>query len=153
MKQIDFIFIGQHKNKSYKSLEEEYHTRIKRYAKSQITLLKDSSEKNIPIRNKKETGAILEKLGSGDFLVLCDEKGKTFDSIGFSKKLEDWRTQNQRVVFVIGGAYGFSEEIYKRANLKLRLSDFTLPHELARTSLLEQVYRGLTILNGEKYHH
>ena len=120
---------------------------------SQITTLKDSTEKNTAVKNKKETASILDKIQPADFLVLCDEKGKGFDSKTLANKINSWRQDYQRIVFVIGGAYGFSEDIYKRANLKLKFSDFTLPHELARTVLLEQVYRSFTILGGEKYHH
>ncbi|MBU0506480.1 MAG: 23S rRNA (pseudouridine(1915)-N(3))-methyltransferase RlmH [bacterium] len=153
MKSLDFIFIGSPKNKAFKELEEEYHKRIKRYMSSQITTLKDSTEKNTAVKNKKETASILDKIQPADFLVLCDEKGKGFDSKTLANKINSWRQDYQRIVFVIGGAYGFSEDIYKRANLKLKFSDFTLPHELARTVLLEQVYRSFTILGGEKYHH
>lgn len=153
MKSLDFIFIGSPKNKAYKELEEEYFKRIKRYTNTQIITLKDSSEKNIVVKNKKESETILSKINPSDFVILCDEKGKGFDSKTLASKINSWRQDYQRVVFVIGGAYGFSEDMYKRANLKIKFSDFTLPHELARVVLLEQVYRSFSILGGEKYHH
>ena len=102
----------------------------------------------------KEEKTILEKLEKSDFLILLDEKGKEFHSKGFG----DYLSQHQMIgtkslVFLIGGAYGFSEAIYKRANTKIALSQMTFTHQMVRLIFSEQLYRGFTITKGEKYHH
>lgn len=153
MKRIDFIFIGSSKNKSFSELESDYHGKLSRYVDSSIKILKDSSESDVVIKTKKESADILKNLQPSDLLVLCDERGKSFDSVNFSKQIASWQVQSQRVVFVIGGAFGVDEDLRKRANSVLRLSEFVMPHELARVVLLEQVYRAFTIQRGEKYHH
>lgn len=153
MKRIDFIFIGSSKNKSFSELESDYHIKISRYVDSSIKILKDSSETDLSIKTKKESADVLKNLQPNDLLILCDERGKSLNSITFSKQIANWQIQSQRVVFVIGGAFGVDGDLRKRANSTLRLSDFVMPHELARVVLLEQVYRAFTIQRGEKYHH
>ncbi len=87
-------------------------------------------------------------------LILLDENGDSFSSIQFSKNLESWRQgTHKRLVFLIGSAYGFDEEVYKMANGRLSISSMTLPHQLCRLLFLEQIYRACTILRGESYHH
>lgn len=87
-------------------------------------------------------------------VILLDEKGPQFSSVAFSKKLESWRQgSHKRLVFVIGSAYGFDGKIYERADELIGLSAMTLPHQLCRLMMLEQVYRACTILRGESYHH
>ena len=134
-------------------MELEYHKRIAHYTATQLITLKDSGDKNILLKNKKETQTIVSKLTPSDFLVVCDERGQAPGSVAFAKNIAQWRNSHQRVVFVVGGAYGLGEEVLHKANVKLKLSEFTLPHELARIVLLEQTYRAFTILGGEKYHH
>ena len=103
---------------------------------------------------KKEGESILNTLHSSDYLVLLDEKGKDFTSLKFSQKLQGWMLSGKkRLVFVVGGAYGFSEEIYIRGDEKLSLSNMTFSHQMVRLFLVEQIYRGYTILNNEPYHH
>ncbi len=103
---------------------------------------------------KKESENILKRAGEKVFLILLDEKGKELDSVGFSDLIKHHQNISTRnLVFVIGGAYGFSEEVYKRANLKIALSKMTFPHQLVRVIFIEQLYRAMTILKGEKYHH
>jgi 23S rRNA (pseudouridine1915-N3)-methyltransferase len=103
---------------------------------------------------KKEGKSILNTLHPSDYLVLLDEKGKDFTSLKFSQKLQGWMLSGKkRLVFVVGGAYGFSEEIYIRGDEKLSLSNMTFSHQMVRLFLVEQIYRGYTILNNEPYHH
>lgn len=175
MKELKFLFVGACKDPSFKRLEQEYLTKIRRYVQAQVTLIKDSCQKDPTLKKKQETEAILKNVRPGDVLVLCDERGRALDSHAFAGRLNDWQVAAQRVVFVVGGAYGFDDLATGRggegttgrrdaqsqsrppANLQgqflLRLSDMTLPHELARVVLMEQVYRGLTILKGQRYHH
>ncbi len=97
---------------------------------------------------------ILEHLSAQDMLIMLDEKGKQFSSVAFAEKLQKWLNGgSKRLVFLIGGAYGFSEEVYKRADSKLALSSMTLTHQMVRLFFAEQLYRAFTILKNEKYHH
>lgn len=101
-----------------------------------------------------EGAAILKKLKDGDFVVLLDERGKDIDTPGLAKLLDSHLSSGtKRLVLIIGGAYGVSEEIKSCANLTLKLSSLTLPHMLVRLLLVEQLYRAQSILTGGKYHH
>lgn len=153
MKSITFLYTGQAKNLHYKALEQDYHQKVQRYLQSDIFYLKDSPEKDVKVKKRKESDAISKFLKPSDVVVLCDERGKSFDSLKFSSQLEKWQIMGQRVVLIVGGAFGVSDELREQVQFKLKLSDFVMPHELARVVLLEQVYRGLSLLNGEKYHH
>ena len=101
-----------------------------------------------------ECKQILKNLHQGDFLILLDENGKHYDSVGFSKFLENQlMLSHKRIIFLIGGAYGFSEEIYKRSNSKIALSKMTFSHQMVRLLFIEQHYRAFTIIRNEPYHH
>ncbi len=103
---------------------------------------------------KLEEALILGKLKSDDFLVLLDEKGKTYHSRAFSEQLNKWQSRpGKRLIFLVGGAFGFSEAMYKRANAKLSLSQMTFSHQMVRLFLLEQLYRGYSIQRNEPYHN
>ena len=153
MKALNFVFVGQSKDKNYRDLEAAYHEKISKYVTSHLVTVKDSSEKNIPLKKNKETQNLLTKISRGDILIVCDERGVSLTSEKFAQKINAWQIQGQRVVFVVGGAFGVTEDFLKKANVTLKLSEFTLPHELARVLLLEQVYRAFTIQAGQKYHH
>ena len=97
---------------------------------------------------------ILKQLKPSDHLILLDEKGKSFNSPNFAKKLQSWMLNGKkRLVFVIGGAYGFSEDLYCRKHERLSLSKMTFSHQMVRLFFVEQIYRAYTILNNEPYHH
>ena len=104
-------------------------------------------------KNKEET-AVLDRIEKSDFLVVMDEKGKEFSSKKFANFLSDHQMRGtKRLVFLIGGAYGFSDKIYKRSNSKIALSQMTFTHQMVRLIFTEQLYRAFTITKGEKYHH
>ena len=106
------------------------------------------------IQKQKEGQLIIEKLKAGDWVVLLDEKGKSFNSIYFSQYINAKRSSShKRMVFVVGGPYGFSEEMYYRGQEKIALSNMTFSHQMVRLFFLEQLYRANTILNNEPYHH
>ena len=115
--------------------------------------------KNVRLRSEKEQKTeeaklILKELKPSDHLVLLDEKGKQFTSIEFSKFIQQKQNSGiKRLVFLIGGPFGFAEEVYERANFKLGLSTLTFSHQMVRLFFMEQLYRAYTILGGEKYHH
>jgi len=134
-----------------------YQKRLKHYISFQSEIIPDiKNAKNLTktqIKNK-EGDAILKKLKPNDTLILLDENGKSFDSVQFSKFLDKSMQQShKRMVFIVGGAYGFSDAVYKRANQKISLSKMTFSHQMVRLFFVEQLYRGLTILKGEPYHH
>jgi|ERR1051326_1657784 23S rRNA (pseudouridine1915-N3)-methyltransferase len=130
-----------------------YFERIKHYCRFSIVEIEAGKGNENEIK-KRETETILKKIDEKDFLILLDEKGKDFSSIQFAELFRHHQNiSTKNLVFLIGGAYGFSEEVYKRANGKITLSKMTFPHQLVRLIFLEQLYRAFTILKGEKYHH
>ena len=103
---------------------------------------------------KKEGELILKNIQNSDHLVLLDDKGKEYNSLNFSEKIQNWMLSGKkRIVFVVGGAYGFSEQVYQRGNEKLSFSKMTFSHQMVRLFFVEQLYRGYSILNNEPYHH
>ena len=105
-------------------------------------------------QKEKEGELILKMLQPGDYLVLLDEHGKSFTSMEFATYLErKMHVVSKRLVFVIGGPYGFSEAVYKAASEKISLSKMTFSHQMIRLIFVEQIYRAMTILNNEPYHH
>jgi 23S rRNA (pseudouridine1915-N3)-methyltransferase len=134
-----------------------YENRLQHYCKFQrieIPDLKNSKNLSFDQQKQKEAELILAKISNTDFVVLLDENGKEFSSVQFSNELNKWMNQSiSKVVFVIGGPYGFDEQIYKRANLKISLSKLTFSHQMVRLFFTEQLYRAFSILKGEPYHH
>ena len=103
---------------------------------------------------EKEGRLILDSLKNSNYVILLDDKGITLSSIEFSAFInQKMVSSTKELVFVVGGAFGFSESVYKRANTRLSLSKMTFSHQMVRIFLKEQIYRAFTILNGEKYHH
>ena len=136
---------------------DQYTSRLKHYINFNIQTISDiKKNKNTTesILQKKEAEAILATLSNFAEMHLLDEKGKSFTSREFAGFLQKKMNQGlKEMVFVIGGAYGFSDEVYKNANSKLSLSNMTFSHQMARLLFVEQLYRAFTILNGEPYHH
>ncbi len=136
---------------------DEYLKRLKRYVPFRIVTLPDvrNSRKLTEDQQKTAEGRLmLDQLSAADLLVLLDERGEEFTSRGFSSWLERaMASGRKRVVFAIGGPYGFSPEVYSRADMKISLSRMTFSHEMVRLFFVEQVYRAMTILRGEPYHH
>ena len=154
---IKLIVIGKTDNKNLNALIEEYTKRLRFYIKFDLEVIPDI--KNVKILSEseqktKEGQLILEKLTPTDQLILLDENGKEFNSVGFSDFLQKKMNSGiKTLVFVIGGPYGFSEEVYKKAQGKVALSQMTFSHQMVRLFVIEQIYRGFTILNNEPYHH
>lgn len=134
-----------------------YTKRLKNYTALDIATInvpKSTRQRSINEQKVEEGKLIFSQILSDDFLVLLDENGTEFNSEGFSKFiLQKQNASVKRLVFLIGGPFGFSEEIYKRANYKMALSQLTFSHQMVRLFFLEQLYRAFTILKGEKYHH
>lgn len=134
-----------------------YLTRLKFYLKTEVEIIPDLKKaKNLSEQEqkKKEGELILNKLESQDFVVLLDENGKQFASVKFAEFLQKQMLNSiKRMVFVVGGPYGFSEAVYQRANSKISLSLMTYSHQMVRMIFLEQLYRAMTIIKNEPYHH
>lgn len=154
---VSFVVVGKTTDKYLMSGIEDYNNRLKRYCSyeylelSGVKLGKSASAEEI---KRKEEEIILTKLDKSDFLVILDEKGKEFTSKKFGVYLSSHQMKGtKRLVFLIGGAYGFSSKIYERADFKIALSQMTFTHQMVRLIFSEQLYRGFTITRGEKYHH
>lgn len=135
----------------------KYKARISRYMPFDLEVIPDiKNSKNLSTQQQKtkEGELIQKKLLPGDYVVLLDEKGKQRTSVEFAKWLNSiFIMSHKRIVFVIGGPYGFSQNIYELANTKISLSAMTFSHQMVRLVFTEQFYRAHTILNGEPYHH
>ncbi|MCJ1806306.1 23S rRNA (pseudouridine(1915)-N(3))-methyltransferase RlmH [Flavobacterium covae] len=154
---IRLIAIGKTDNKNLQTLIDDYIKRLSFYVKFDLEIIIDiKNAKNLSeVQQKEKEGElILAKLNPTDHLVLLDENGKSFSSIGFSEELQKKMNSGiKTLVFVIGGPYGFSDSVYKKANGKISLSAMTFSHQMVRLFFIEQVYRGFTILRNEPYHH
>ncbi len=137
--------------------EAEYLSRLKHYIsveKIEIPDLRDSRKLSTDQICDQEGKLLLSKIDKGDLVFVLDERGKSFTSLHFSDFLQkQFNRGAKNLVFLIGGAYGFSQEVYERAEGKLSLSSMTFSHQMVRLFFLEQLYRGFTILKGEPYHH
>ena len=154
---IKLIAIGKTDAENLQSLIDDYLKRLSFYVKFSIEIIPDlKNSKNLreDQQKQKEGELILSKLNATDVLVLLDENGKQMDSVHFSEYLQKQMNSGiKQLVFAIGGPYGFSGEVYKKANGKLSLSKMTFSHQMIRLFFIEQLYRGFTILRNEPYHH
>lgn len=155
--QIKLIAIGKTDDKQLLQLIEQYQKRLKHYIKFELDIIPDiKNVKNLSEKQQKEKEGdlILKKLSPTDVLVLLDENGKQFSSVEFSNYLQKKMNAGiKQLVFVIGGPYGFSETVYQKAQGKVSLSKMTFSHQMIRLFVVEQIYRGFTILKNEPYHH
>ena len=153
---IKLITIGKTDESYLKDGIDKYMKRLKHYVSFEMIIVNDvkvGKKSNIILQKELEEKEILSKLNSNDYLILLDEKGEEYNSIGFSKFLQKRMNSGNDIVFVIGGPFGFSERMYERANAKVGLSKLTFSHQMVRLFFVEQLYRAFTILKGEKYHH
>lgn len=154
---IQLICVGKTERAYLKEGESEYLKRLKHYCsfeKIEIPELKNVKKLSEDQIKMEEGKLILSKVDRSTQLILLDENGKSYNSVGFSKFLQKKFNQGGKsIVFVVGGAYGFSDEVYSRANGKISLSEMTFSHQMVRLFFIEQIYRAFTILKGEPYHH
>lgn len=154
---VKLIYTGKTGKPFLQEGERYYLEKIKKYIPFEVVELPDI--KNAKNRDQVEIKdlegqQLLKKLKGNEIVILLDEKGKEFTSTQFADFIQkQFNTGAQNLVFVIGGPYGFSQEIYQRFPSRIAFSKLTLSHQMIRQFFLEQVYRGLTILNGEPYHH
>jgi 23S rRNA (pseudouridine1915-N3)-methyltransferase len=154
---IKLIAIGKTDHKNLQVLIDEYQKRLSFYIKFELEIIPDiKNVKNLSENQQKEKEGelILSKITPTDQLILLDENGKTFSSIDFSSELQKKMNSGiKTLVFVIGGPYGFSSEVYAKSQGKISLSSMTFSHQMVRLFFIEQVYRAFTILKNEPYHH
>ena len=154
---ITLLLVGKTANKHFVELIDDYSARLKHYIGFDIVTipeLKNTKHLSAEQQKQQEGELILRQLQQGDHVVLLDEHGKEFRSIEFSKYIEQrMQAVSKRLVFVIGGPYGFSADVYTKANEKLSLSKMTFSHQMVRLIFVEQLYRAMTIMKGEPYHH
>lgn len=154
---LHVIFTGKTTGKLFQEAIADYQSRLTHYVPftlEELPDLKNTKSLNEDQQKEKEADMLFEKLQPGDVLVLLDEKGKEFTSREFSTYLKNkLHTVNKRLVFLIGGPYGFSQRVYDAAQGKISLSKMTFSHQMVRLFLVEQIYRAFTILNNQPYHH
>lgn len=154
---LSLMLVGETDDAELNGAIERYIGRLKHYCSFEVEVLKSPKQfKKLgqPELKVAEGKLILDNLSNQDFVVLLDERGIEFSSVKFSQKLQKWlNAGHKRIVFVVGGAFGFSEDVYGRANFKMGLSQMTLTHQMVRLFFTEQLYRAFTILKNEKYHH
>ncbi len=154
---IKLLCIGKTDDKNLVKLKTNYQLRLQHYIKFDLEIIPDIKKtKNLSEKQQKELEGelILKKLKPTDKLILLDEKGYEFQSVEFSRFIQKKMNSGiKQLVFVIGGPYGFSEEVYKNATGKVSLSKMTFPHQMVRLIFIEQLYRAFTILKREPYHH
>ena len=154
---IKLIVVGKTVKSYFTEAEEEYLKRLKHYIKVNYIVIPELKKtKNLSVDEiKNKEGVLIQKhLNPTDIVWLMDEKGKHKTSLEFADFLQQKMNQGTKdLVFIIGGAFGFSDEIYQEYNSKLSLSKMTFSHQMIRTFLLEQIYRGMSIIKNQPYHN
>ncbi len=153
---VTLLVIGKTTDPRVEGLVEEYKKRLSHSLPTEIRVipeLKNTKNLSEEEQKKKEGLLLLDALLPSDYVVLLDEHGREYRSIEFAQKVNSWQLAGQNLVFVVGGPYGFSGTVYERANEKVSISKMTFSHQMIRLLFVEQLYRAMTILGGEPYHH
>lgn len=155
--QIRLLVVGKTDSRPMEELISTYIGRIGHYLPFEMRVIPDlkrSSKLTPALQREQEGREILRQVDPSDMLILFDERGGMYSSIEFARYLERRMVSGERrMTFVIGGPYGFSDEVYQRANDRLSLSRMTFSHQMVRLFAVEQIYRAMTIIRGEPYHH
>ena len=153
---VTFLVTGRTTDRTLESMVEDYRRRVTHYLPFDIQVVPDlKNARNMSETQQKEAEGqlILQRVQAQTDLVLLDEHGTEMRSLEFAQYMQIKMSAGRDLMFVVGGPYGFSEAVYKRANGKLSLSKMTFSHQMIRLFFTEQLYRALTILKGEPYHH
>lgn len=153
---VELILVGKTTSKHIGACFEDYKERIGHYLPFSVMIipeLKNTNSLSEEQQKEREGENILKQIQAQDTVVLLDEHGQEFRSIEFASWVEKKQQTSRRLIFIIGGPYGFSSSIYKRANEKISLSKMTFSHQMVRLIFTEQLYRACTIIKGEPYHH
>lgn len=155
---IRILCIGKNKDASLRSLEKEYIKRCSPFSKIEVQEVKDEAtlhterEREVERVQQIEGERALKAIREDDFVILLDLHGTMMDSVSFASQLSKWQTANRNLVFVIAGSLGPSKELVSRANVRWKLSDLTFTHLMTRVLVLEQIYRGFSIIHQRNYH-
>ncbi len=153
---IDLIAVGKTDSSAVSEIVAEYSRRINRYAKFSVVMLPDVKKGRMAesVQKRTEGEMLLKQFAPDDFVVLLDDKGAPYSSMEFAAWIQKRMNSGvRRLCFVIGGPYGFSKDVYARANDAVSLSRMTFSHQIVRAIFAEQLYRAFSILNNEPYHH
>lgn len=154
---IRLLAIGKTDSKELEKLIKDYETRLKRYLPFELEIIPDikkSKSLSETEQKRKEAEAIMNRIGGGDTVILLDERGKQYNSLEFSKYLQHFMNSGiKQLVLVIGGPYGFDPLLLNIAKAKWSLSLLTFSHQMVRLFAVEQIYRAMTILRNQPYHH
>jgi 23S rRNA (pseudouridine1915-N3)-methyltransferase len=151
---IHLVFVGKTTEKYLLEGMDDFINRLSRYASVTVDVVKASTIRDIKKAMEEEEKNILARLLPGDYLVILDEKGSEMTSRLLAGRVQKWMAEGRnRIVFIIGGAFGIAPSLKTKADFKLSLSLLTFTHQMIRLLLVEQLYRAMTILRNEKYHH
>lgn len=154
---IETWFIGKTTPTYLQVGVDDFYQRIKKYIPFETVIIpdiKDGGSYSVKDKLNKEGEKVLQKLTIQDYLILLDEGGKEYSSLQFSQFIEkELNKSHKKLIFLVGGSYGFSNELQERANFKISMSKMTFSHQMVRLFFLEQLYRGFTILHNEPYHN
>lgn len=154
---ITLLVVGKTTERYFTEAIDEYRNRLKHYIPFEMEVipeLKNNKSLSEAQQKEREGELILKQVQGGDYLVLLDEHGKEFTSMKFADYIEKKsHSVSKRLIFVVGGPYGFSEKVYAAAQEKISVSKMTFSHQMIRMIFVEQIYRAMTILNNEPYHH
>ncbi|MDD2797455.1 MAG: 23S rRNA (pseudouridine(1915)-N(3))-methyltransferase RlmH [Bacteroidales bacterium] len=154
---ITLLVVGKTSEQYFIDAIDEYKNRLKHYIPFELEVipeLKNTKSLSEAQQKEKEGELILKQVQAGDYLVLLDERGKEYSSMKFAEFIEKkTHSVSRRLIFVVGGPYGFSDKVYEAAQEKLSVSKMTFSHQMIRMIFVEQIYRAMTILNNEPYHH
>lgn len=154
---LHLLVVGKTTDKHLDTLIQEYVGRVKHYMPFEMEVipeLKNAKALTFEQQKEREGELIVKALRDGDYVVLLDEGGREFRSMEFAQYLDKKQVSvARRLVFIVGGPYGFSQQVYNLAKEKLSLSKMTFSHQMVRLFITEQIYRAMTILRGEPYHH
>ncbi len=154
---IKLLCVGKNNRSAWFESVEDYFKRVNQFTSFDIEYMSEvkTGKKSIPdIIKKEEAKKLLLKIKKNDIVVLLDEKGKSLNSEGFAKTIENYQNSGvQNLVFIIGGAYGFSDHFYAKFPNRMRLSDMTFSHQMVRLFFCEQLYRAFTIIHKHPYHN
>ena len=148
--------VGKTTDKHIEALTDEYRNRLSHYVSFGLQVIPElKNTKSLTEEQQKEAEGrmILSEVKTSDMLILLDEHGKEYRSVEFADYMQRLMTAGRNVVFAVGGPYGFSKDVYERADGKLSLSKMTFSHQMVRLFFVEQIYRAMTILRNEPYHH
>jgi len=152
---ISLLVVGKTVGVELPRMIDEYAGRLRHYVPFEMIVLPElrNTKSLSEMQQKEQEGEMILRATEGHFLVLLDEHGKEYRSMDFAAQLQRWMNSGRNLTFVVGGPYGFSPAVYARADAQVSLSKMTFSHQMIRLLFTEQLYRAMTILRGEPYHH